>query len=642
MYLYSIMPLYRDHIEEICADIIEQCNSGVADTPLFMIRLVPEGIPAIDKAAIECAVFDKYRAILEPAGVPCGILVQCTIGHGYPLDKDFGFQHYIGLSTGTRLARACPFDKEMQEYLRSSFATIASHHPSVIMVDDDFRMLSNWDFGCACPLHMAEFNRRSGENLTREELFDIVKHRHASKRNEKLTKIYEAVEHDSLLEGAHAMREGIDSVDPKIQGAFCIVGIETCGDIAEILAGKGNPSILRLNNGRYTPNSTRELGYRSMYRAAVQAHLAANKADVYLAETDTCPQNRYSTSAQSLHVHFTASILEGLDGAKHWITRLTSYEPASGKGYRKKLGENAGFYNALAKLVPTIKWRGCRVPLPSVLDFNYDDPYEPASAENGWFRCVFDRFGLPFYFSEKSGGTALIDAPTPGDFSDEELTEMLRGTVILSAKAADAINQRGLGAYTGVTVRPWKGENVTGERVDEINLPRQKDLFELVPVDDTVIVDSLNYHLKDGVESYPLFPACTVYRNSLGGTSIVFCGTPLTDFVYFEFSFLSETRKKQFIRLLKQFSDLPVYYPDDLDVNLRVGDLPDGTLFCSFINISLDPIEKITLKSDLDFTSIEKMTPGGKRIPVNFTREGDLYTLDTPAWTQEPVILFMK
>ena len=59
--------------------------------------------------------------------------------------------------------------------------------------------------------------------------------------------------------------------------------------------------------------------------------------DIYLAETDTCPHNRYSTSAAMLHGHFTASILEGATGAKHWITRNTATEVNSGKAFRKTL-----------------------------------------------------------------------------------------------------------------------------------------------------------------------------------------------------------------------------------------------------------------------------------------------------------------
>lgn len=42
------------------------------------------------------------------------------------------------------------------------------------MVDDDFRLLGRSGKGCACPLHMAEFNKRAGTDMTREELWSIL------------------------------------------------------------------------------------------------------------------------------------------------------------------------------------------------------------------------------------------------------------------------------------------------------------------------------------------------------------------------------------------------------------------------------------------------------------------------------------
>ncbi len=113
------------------------------------------------------------------------------------------------------------------------------------------------------------------------------------------------------------------------------------------MAGKGNPVIVRINNGNYTPAGARNLSVH-MLRAAYQMATASGHVDAFLAETDTCPQNRYSTGAHSLHSHFTATILEGASGAKHWITRLSSHEPESGEAYRRLLSRYSGFYHTLS------------------------------------------------------------------------------------------------------------------------------------------------------------------------------------------------------------------------------------------------------------------------------------------------------
>ena len=48
LHLYSIMPLDTDHIDEICADIRNQYETGVATCALFSMTLVPEGNPPSD------------------------------------------------------------------------------------------------------------------------------------------------------------------------------------------------------------------------------------------------------------------------------------------------------------------------------------------------------------------------------------------------------------------------------------------------------------------------------------------------------------------------------------------------------------------------------------------------------------------
>jgi hypothetical protein len=97
---YSIMPLFEDHVEEVCQDIKAQYESGAATCALFCVKLVPEGVPAIDKARQQGEIYKLFRDRLAEMGLECGILVQCTIGHGYPLNEQNGFQDYIPLNGG--------------------------------------------------------------------------------------------------------------------------------------------------------------------------------------------------------------------------------------------------------------------------------------------------------------------------------------------------------------------------------------------------------------------------------------------------------------------------------------------------------------------------------------------------------------
>ena len=97
---YSIMPLDVKHIDEICNDIKEQYENGVADYALFQMTLVPEGNPPSNKAEILCQRFAKFQARLKEMGLDCGILVQASVGHGWVLGEMFPYQAHVNFCDG--------------------------------------------------------------------------------------------------------------------------------------------------------------------------------------------------------------------------------------------------------------------------------------------------------------------------------------------------------------------------------------------------------------------------------------------------------------------------------------------------------------------------------------------------------------
>ena len=509
------------------------------------------------------------------------------------------------------------------------------------MIDDDFRTIWFKGEGCACPLHMERFNKRVGASLTRDELWEIVNKR--SELSKRYTDAFIEVQRESLLETARIMRDGIDSVNPSIPASYCCCGnnAEFASEIASILSGKNNPVVVRINNGNYTPQGARYLS-RVFHRAATQIAKLRGKVDVILAETDTCPQNRYSTSAMSLHSHFTGTILEGANGAKHWITRLITYEPESGVAYRKVLSTYHSFYERLAELTPTIKWQGCRIFTPSTPDFTYGRVKEEW---DGWSLCVLERLGIPMYFSSELGGVTCLEGDVDTRLSDDDIIKLLSSDVILASDTAKNLIERGFGKYLGVDVRKWTGKIPVREKilVNGALTKVQLKAMELVPLSSDVKVTSYVCNTVDHINYENLFPGCTAYKNELGGNIIVFCGTPVADFhLDTAFSFLTYSRKLQLVSILRDLGKLPIYFPGDEEVLLKVGEINDGRRLCAVFNTGFDRIEKLRLFCDFDVKEILMLMPNGTERKVEFSRDGDLYTLDVPCYTLEPVILFVR
>jgi hypothetical protein len=227
---------------------------------------------------------------------------------------------------------------------------------------------------------------------------------------------------------------------------------------------------------------------------------------------------------------------------------------------------------------------------------------------------------------------------------------MLSGMVFLAAESAKNLIKRGLGEYLGVEIGeiPEDDKRASQEIVFDNGNPSSKQvgLHRLIPIQDGVVSRSMVVATPNGTESLPklpLFPGVTSYKNELGGNAIVFSGTPEAIFHYTTaFSFLNESRKLQLINLLSESGDLPVYYPDDSEVYMKAANMPDGALFVSFFNISLDPIENITLAVDREVNKIDALCPDGSYRSVGFRADGKKLTLDASADILTPVILIIR
>ncbi len=636
---YTIMPLDLTHLEEICQDIKEQSEKGIASCALFSMTLVPEGNPPSDKVTILCEKYAKFKARLSEMGLKSGILVQATVGHGWILGEMFPYQTHVNFTDGVSTRVVCPCDEGFKEYIYNVMATIAKYEPDHVMIDDDLRTIWFKGEGCACPLHMDMFNKRAGTALTDRELWKIVNER--TEISKKYTDIFIDCQRDSLVQAAKIIRAGFDSVNPRLPASYCCCGnnAEFAYEIASVLAGKGNPITVRINNGNYTPQGARYLS-RVFHRAATQIAKLKGKVDIMLAETDTCPQNRYSVSAQGMHSHYTGSILEGVNGAKHWITRLITHEPKSGERYREILAKNRGFYEKLAELQPTLKWRGCRIFVPSTPDFTYGRVKEEW---DGWSYCVLEKLGLPMYYSSQNGGVVCLEGDVDTRLSDSEVMEILKGSVMLASDTAQNLIKRGFGKYLGVDVREWTGKQPIREIFNDSSHTKvQMQVKELVPTSEKTFADSFVYNTTD-YESYePLFPGVTIFENELGGKIFVFSGTPVAEFhLSTAFSFLNYSRKEQLIRLLKQTGEMILYYPNDEEVYLKAADMENGQVFCALFNIGLDPIDKVELACSFDAKKFEVLMPNGEAKEISFTKENDRYILDLSAKILDPVVVFI-
>lgn len=645
MYTYSVVPLDEAYFDEICNDVIDQYDKGISSCPMFKLTLVPEGDPVWDKIGPACALYRRFKARLSDHGIKTGILVQASLGHGYDITRN-PFRRYVNLNDGEDQNVCCPDDEAFLEHFSNVMEQIAAEHPTAIMLDDDFRLIMRPGHGCACSYHMEEFNRRAKTDMTREELYE---HLTTHPNSDRLVRTFLELQRDSLIKAATLFREAIDKVDPSIQGINC-TSADFCESVvytSKIFCGKGNPSIVRVANGTYAPLTVRRFSDTMRNFVVRSSKLKNNGVDVILSETDTVPFNRYAKNARYLHSHYTASILDGAKGAKHWITRLSIHEPDSGKEFRNILAKHNGLYERLSALSDEIRWVGCgSMFMEQEYPSYYQDKFRKYH-ENEWTAAVLERLGIPFYYTDKNKGAAFIEDDIVCDMTDDQIEELFDGgSVFADGDSAEHLCKRGFGYKLGVEALPWKRDFLAGESFDKEMkglCTKQKNHKELVVTNEKTEVKSYNVSTVEG-KRVLVSPAVTCLEREEGRLSVTYCGSPNAKFNYGEgFSFLNETRKKQLVELLKKANALPVYYEGDNEICLRAGYLDDGSLLVSVYCISFDPMETLDLYLERAPKTIEYMLPDGTARAVAFKEIGkDIYSIDVRVEPMYPVIIIVK
>lgn len=615
LYALHVMPLLPGYEKELAEDAETLLNSGVCTGIACMMTLVPEGDPAVNKAEI---LRKRYQAFLrafrgDPDSV--GILLQATIGHGWTPDTPAVFQKIVR-PDGSNAYQMCPLGEEFRAYIDLQVSILSELKPAFFMVDDDFRIVTGRS-GCWCPLHIAEFSRRTGKTYTRESLLEAVKNDPETAKN------FDAMQLDSLLGVARIIREAIDRHATGTPCSFC-----TCtGDvhhataIRKALAGNTPEKIVRINNARYLNSQMRDFAVR-MYQGAAQ--IAALEEDtVVLAETDTCPQTRYSTAAALMHAHYAGSILEGCAGAKHWITPLHEWEPEAGAEYRRILTRFSGFYTELFRALDGAEatpFAAASFPEKPFFRSPLENYGCTVGAERTWGHLL-SVLGLPCSFVKNPDIPVMLAGPEVKMFSDAELEKFASHGMLLDGPAAYELTKRGLSRLIGVEAVPWDGFSVSGEDWNGVSIHRSPENYRLKPLSDKVEVHASLIHRLSGVseETETLSPSLTAFENERGGRSVVFAGTPGGS-GFEPFGFLNLRRKRQLVRMLEYIcrKPIPFYYPGDAEIYFKLFRRKDGGHLLAFFNLSFDPMENIPLVSSVPVGSIERLTSDGKWVKAEF------------------------
>ena len=631
----SVTPLIEGWTDACAKDIVDLGEKTIVNGIAFSCAVNPEGDPAADKAAAYAKRFTEVRPLVrQGSDVKLGILMQATMGHGGEPGSRTPWQLAVH-ADGKVTYRFCPMDTRFLDYIAKASRTFSDLKPDFFMVDDDTRLI--WGVpGCFCPLHLAEFAKRTGRTWTREEIVAKLK---AGDRD--VTDRWLALKRESLAKFFRTIR---DNWDPSIPGILCTVGdaehVKNARGFAQILAAPGQVPALRGSGAPYHGN---ELGAIAEVREryAIQREVVG-KDIVYLQESDTCPHTRWATSATRLVNHMVMLALEGVKGAKIWITRSVPSENRSRAAYRRAFREQRGLMEWAAKV--DFRQQGFVIPVvASTVQYGW------LGANGDWGYRYFSRTGIPYRYGwPKADEVVALSAASVKGLTDAQLREILAGRVLLDGTAAIQLAARGFAAEIGMEAKPWTGKTIQREafvdgRVSSRSLiAGSADLSALRP--GAEIRSRLYNRPRLGADFDYVAPGSVLFTNARGGRVFTFAQA-LTDFrpAYYASAMYSETFRDQVVKagrlLLGGRTPGGVSYLGDEPTMLEVGTTEKGESVFVLDNLELDADDAPELAFDRVPAAIERLQGDGSWKSVDFTCDAQgVCTLKTTVRTQEPAV----
>ena len=441
---------------------------------------------------------------------------------------------------GNKTYASCPLDKGyVADFATKLKACAEKARPAFIFFEDDYNLSNHGGMnamkGCFCPLHLAEYARRTGRNWTAKEIAGMF--RKPTAENAPLRRQFAMLSRDSLAGLAKSLRASIDCVDPSIRVCLCQSGfVDIDGDstetVARAFAGGTRPMVRIFGAAYYNENSPATLPGELAHMFWSAQHLPKDFELIH--ETDPYPHTRFYNSSLYLISELCGAMMAGVTGSYYYCTQYSD-DPMGDDGYARRLVEFRRKLETVRDLRARMRPCGVRAVYTPKEAYMVRETKKSASSGMLPVHAYFlGKMGFPMTTLEDAP-VAMLLGVTPNQLSDDEIRKLLSGGVLIDAEAALILAQRGFSPLMGCEVSEMpgdmlhkyeaiqdvagckmRGKKVYNRRTKSLPYigwtPKKTPLAKLTPLRGAEVWSAL----FDNDGGY-VAPATVCFRNSLGG-----------------------------------------------------------------------------------------------------------------------------
>lgn len=452
-------------------------EARIDDVAVFAnVEEINTGHMTAGEQEIYLSMMRKISALLAEKGVTMSVNQWHSVMHadlGKRLREDQPFRRMVDVEGSEAALCVCPLCGEWQRYIGQIYARYAALEPSILWVEDDFRLHNHeplhWG-GCFCEEHMRRYSARAGKPLTREEFIAGVLRPGPP---HPYRKIWLDVSRETMLEAAGAIADAVRAVSARPK-----VGLMSSAPHVHAAEGRDWPALLHtLAAGRPPVDRVHLPGYQeqspaqylhgfNMVSMLTRAMLPP-ETEVY-PELENFPFGLFSKSRRFTRFQLLSALPLDLAGITLDLYDLNGNGIVWEEEYQATLRETKPYLNALAASgVFKGERRGVRVlysqnssyTLHTVSGASMEELYP----QEGFFAALLPAFGVPYAYCDTVGLTGEIvtaSGQVLRSWGEAELERLFQNNfVILNADALWTLCDMGLGRLAGVESARWLRQN---------------------------------------------------------------------------------------------------------------------------------------------------------------------------------------
>ena len=466
------------------AEEIEALNryvdeADIDDVAIFAnVEEINTGHMSFEEQDVFLAMMRKVRDLMVQKGISISVNQWHSVMHA-DLGKHFApHQHFrpmVDIKGNQADLCVCPLCKNWQAYIGRIYARYAELDPSILWVEDDFRLHNHdpliWG-GCFCDEHMKLYSERAGRELTREEFLAGILQ---PGEPHPYRKIWLDVARETMLNAASAISSAIREVSPNPK-----VGLMSSVPYVHAAEGRDWHAILNTLAGGQTPVNRIHLpGYQetvpSVYLHNLNMVSMMNRAmipentEVY-PELENFPFSLFSKSRRFTRFQLLSGLPLNLAGITIDLYDLNGNGIVFEDGYQHMLKQVKPYLNELTRMgVFRGQRRGVQVLYSQRSSYHLHtckgESMEELYPQECFWAGLLPAMGIPYTYCDHIPEQEIVAVSGQAlrNFSREDVISLFeKNFVILTGDAAQTLMDLGLGHLAGMESVRWvKQDNGT-------------------------------------------------------------------------------------------------------------------------------------------------------------------------------------